>query len=89
MRNAVGDAGGVAGRLGAEQWTELVEWQQQHRWHPHQLRHSAATRIRRDYGPDAARAALGQKCLDATEIYAEIDAETIEKVVRQSVEQHD
>ncbi len=28
-------------------------------WHPHQLRHSAATRLRREFGLDAARAVLG------------------------------
>jgi hypothetical protein len=61
-------------RLGKEKSPELVNWQEQHRSYPHQLRHNSATRIRRDFGPDAARAVPGQKCLDATEIYAEIDA---------------
>ena len=43
-------------------------------WHPHQLRHSAATRIRKEHGLDAARAILGHRSLAITETYAEIDA---------------
>lgn len=43
-------------------------------WHPHQLRHTAATEMRKAYGVEAARAALGHAHLDATEIYAEVDA---------------
>ncbi|HWE02770.1 MAG TPA: hypothetical protein VG326_10210, partial [Tepidisphaeraceae bacterium] len=35
-------------RLGPDGWKELTEWQQEHTWHPHQLRHNAATRIRRE-----------------------------------------
>ena len=49
-------------------------WRRQHAWHPHQLRHSAATRIRRERGLDAARAVLGHRSLAVTETYAEIDA---------------
>jgi len=43
-------------------------------WHPHQLRHNAATRIRKEFGPEHARAVLGHQSLVATEIYAERDA---------------
>ncbi len=43
-------------------------------WHPHQLRHNAATRLRREIGLDAARAVLGHASADVTEIYAERDA---------------
>jgi integrase len=42
-------------------------------WHPHQLRHNIATRLRRDYGIDAARVILGHKTAAVTEIYAEAD----------------
>ena len=45
------------------------------RWHPHQLRHTFATEIRKQYGIEASRAMLGQRSLDATQIYAEIDRE--------------
>lgn len=48
-------------------------------WHPHQLRHNYATLIRRQFGLEKARAALGHKHTQATEIYAELDtAATIE-----------
>ena len=43
------------------------------RWHPHQLRHNAATRLRREFGLDTARAVLGHSSTAVTEIYAELD----------------
>lgn len=42
-------------------------------WHPNQLRHLAATNIRREFGIEVARAVLGHSCVEMTEIYAEID----------------
>ena len=42
-------------------------------WHPHQLRHNAATRYWNDYGPEATRILLGHGSLDVTKIYAEVD----------------
>ena len=54
------------------------------RWHPHQLRHNAATSIRKEYGIEAARVVLGHRSPMVTEIYAEIDqgkaAKIMEKV---------
>jgi integrase len=50
-------------------------------WHPHQLRHSVATRIRREHGLDAARALLGQQSPQVAEMYAELDlAKAVEAV---------
>jgi integrase len=43
-------------------------------WHPHQLRHNAATRLRREFGLDVARAVLGHNSPVVTEVYAELDA---------------
>ena len=51
-------------------------------WHPHQLRHAAATRIRRQYGLEAARAVLGHKSLAITEVYAEQDTAKVEEIAR-------
>jgi integrase len=45
------------------------------RWHPHQLRHSAATEIRKEFGLDVARVILGHRSPLVTEIYAELDQE--------------
>jgi integrase len=42
-------------------------------WHPHQLRHNAATRLRREFGIEAARVVLGHRSAAVTEVYAEID----------------
>ncbi len=49
-------------------------------WHPHQLRHTAATEMRAAYGVEAARATLGHAHLSATEIYAEVDAQIAAKI---------
>lgn len=43
------------------------------RWHPHQLRHNAATRLRKEFGLDTARAVLGHSSPAVTAIYAEVD----------------
>jgi integrase len=42
-------------------------------WHPNQLRHNAATRLRREFGLDVARAVLGHSSPAVTEVYAELD----------------
>jgi integrase len=41
------------------------------RWHPHQLRHAYASRIRALHGLDAAQVMLGHRTARTTEIYAE------------------
>ncbi|MDG3004259.1 tyrosine-type recombinase/integrase [Paludisphaera mucosa] len=43
------------------------------KWHPHQLRHNAATLLRKEFGLETARAVLGHGSTAETEIYAEID----------------
>ena len=54
------------------------------RWHPNQLRHNAATRLRREFGLDVARCVLGHSSPVVTEVYAELDgakaAEAMEQV---------
>ena len=44
-------------------------------WHPNQLRHNAATRLRKEFGLDTARAVLGHSSTAVTEVYAEVDAQ--------------
>jgi len=44
-------------------------------WHPHQLRHNAATLLRREIGSEHARVVLGHNSLAMVDIYAEIDRE--------------
>jgi integrase len=43
------------------------------KWHPHQLRHNAATLLRREFNIDVARAVLGHAAPPITERYAERD----------------
>jgi integrase len=43
------------------------------RWSPNQLRHAAGTRIRREFGLEAAQVVLGHASADVTEVYAERD----------------
>jgi len=52
----------------------LVEWRRQHGWHPHQLRHTALTKLRREFGIDVARSVAGHHSPAVTEVYAEVDA---------------
>jgi integrase len=49
-------------------------------WHPHQLRHSAATDIRRQFGIEAAQHVLGHATLKVTELYAEKNADVTNRV---------
>jgi integrase len=68
-------------RLTAAQRAELKRWAAEHRWHPHQLRHNAATRLRRKYGLEAAQVILGHKTLAVTEIYAEKNVAAARKIM--------
>jgi integrase len=43
------------------------------KWHPHQIRHSAATEIRKRFGIEATRIILGHEDLRTSQIYAEED----------------
>jgi integrase len=48
-------------------------WRREHRWSPNQLRHTAATYLRKEFGIEAARVVLGHRSAAVTEIYAELD----------------
>jgi integrase len=52
-------------------------------WAPNQIRHNAGTRIRSEFGVEAARIILGHASVATTEIYAEIDREQARKIMRQ------
>ena len=60
-------------QLTPKQKDELKQWRKANRWHPHQLRHNAATRLRKEFGIEAARVVLGHRSAAITEIYAEAD----------------
>jgi hypothetical protein len=48
-----------------------AEWYAAHVWSPGQLRHNAGTRLRKEYGLEAAQVILGHKTLTVTQVYAE------------------
>ena len=52
------------------------------RWSPNQLRHNAATRLRKEFGLEAARTVLGHRTPVVTEIYAEIDQSKAADIMR-------
>jgi site-specific recombinase XerC len=51
-------------------------------WHPNQLRHAAATRVRREAGLEAAQVVLGHARADVTQVYAERDLDRAREVMR-------
>ena len=53
-------------------------------WHPHQLRHNAATWLRKEFGLDVARVILGHTSPAVTETYAEADREKAVRVMRET-----
>lgn len=57
-------------RLSDKQREDLAAWRSSHRWHPNQLRHSYATRIRKLHGLEAAQVLLGHSRADVTQLYA-------------------
>jgi integrase len=50
-------------------------------WHPHQLRHNAATNLRKEFGVELARIVLGHATAFTTEIYAEADKQQAMQVI--------
>lgn len=44
-------------------------------WRPNQLRHNAATRLRSEFGLEVAKAVLGHRLVETTQVYAEADRE--------------
>jgi integrase len=68
-------------RLTADDKAELRRWRKANRWHPHQLRHNAATVLRKEYGIEVAKIILGHATLNATQVYAERDLEKAREIV--------
>lgn len=68
-------------RLGPKLWEEAQAWRTDHRHHPHQYRHNAATRLRKSHGLEAAQCILGHKSLSVTEIYAEKNVAAAQQIM--------
>jgi integrase len=67
----------------ADNSTAVEKWQDDHRWAPNQLRHSAATEIRKQFGLEAAQVTLGHSQANVTQVYAERDYALAANVARQ------
>lgn len=61
----------------------LKKWKKVPAWSPNQLRHNAASELRRQYGIEVTRAVLGHSCLSTSEIYAEADQSVVIKIMRE------
>ncbi len=59
---------------------EAARWRKANAWRPNQLRHSAATDLRRRYGIEGARLILGHESGQTTEIYAEADLKRAQQI---------
>lgn len=70
-------------RLTPGQRERLRQWRKDHRWSPNQLRHNAATNLRKRFGIEAARVVLGHSSTDVTEIYAERDLSRAAEIMGQ------
>lgn len=68
-------------RLTVEEKAAVRAWRREHAWHPHRLRHNAATNLRKEHGVELARIILGHATAFTTEIYAEVDRKQAMEIV--------
>jgi len=75
----------VSMRLPATQRETLKEqakaWREANCWSANQLRHTAATEIRREFGIEAAQNTLGHSSPDVTLVYAERSLDQVRAVM--------
>ena len=67
-------------RLTLKERDEVKAWRRSHRWAPNQLRHSHLTKVRKQFGLEAAQVAGGHARADVTQIYAERNLELAKQV---------
>jgi hypothetical protein len=65
------DGNWTEGRLTADQRAEVKKWRKNHRWSPNRLRHSFATKVRRQHGLEVTQVLLGHSKADTTQLYAQ------------------
>jgi integrase len=71
-----------AKRLTPEERAEIRAWRREHCWSPHQLRHTMATLLRRQFSLDVSRCVLGHRSPTVTEVfYAERDLEAARRAI--------
>ena len=62
---------------------QTKQWHKEHCWHPNQLRHTSGTKVRKQFGLEAAQVHLGHAKANTTEIYAERNLELAREIARQ------
>ncbi|XZE21827.1 tyrosine-type recombinase/integrase [Pirellulaceae bacterium SH449] len=67
---------------GMRKKADIAQWRKDHTWSPNQLRHTFATKIRKELGIEAASVLLGHSELDTTQIYAQRDKESAIEALR-------
>lgn len=72
-------------RLTVEQKQDLNVWKKKHRWHPHQLRHAATTRIVEQFSQEDAQAFIGHSDKTMTQLYSHTAKLTKAKKVAKKV----
>ena len=70
-----------AGEDPAKRRAAREQWRAAHVWHPNQLRHNAATFLRKQFGAEAAQVILGHRNLSVTELYAEQDVAAAQRIM--------
>jgi hypothetical protein len=71
-------------RLTPKQWARVDAWRKIHCWHPYQLRHNAATMLRKAFGLEAAQLTLGHASANITDaVYAERDRAKVIGIMRE------
>lgn len=64
-------------------WDDVKAWRRAHRWFPYQLRHNAATLLRREFGLEAAQLTLGHASAQITDaVYAERDRAKVVEIMK-------
>jgi integrase len=53
-------------------------------WNPYQIRHSVASRLRKEYGLEMVRCLLGHSSAEMSEWYAEVDLEKARRVMEEA-----
>jgi integrase len=75
----------VSRKLTAEEREKLLAaaraWRAENVWSPHQIRHSAATKLREAYGIEIASQVLGHSSLPVAEIYAEKNEKEVRRII--------
>jgi integrase len=61
---------------------DQAQWRADHSWSPNQLRHTFATRIRKEAGIEAASVLLGHSDIGVTQVYAQRDKESAIEALR-------